>query len=110
MTESRVPFLTTWAEKAVCKGLVHIFYPDFSERPAKRERREKTAKMICNTCPVIEECRAYARANAEYGIWGGETEDERFLLGFPVPTTLRSEVKRRSKLKQEYERINNVNS
>jgi len=109
MDQPRIPLFSAWAEKAACKGLAHIFYSDFSERPAKRERREKRAKMICNTCPVIEECRAYARANAEYGIWGGETEDERFLLGFAVPTTSRSEVKRRSKLKQKHERIHNVN-
>lgn len=51
--------------------------------------------MICNTCPVILDCRAYARANPEYGVWGGETEDERYEQGFPVPTGTRADQSRR---------------
>ena len=36
------------------------------------------AKLICQTCPVVEECLAYALANSErYGIWGGYSERER---------------------------------
>ena len=28
------------------------------------------------------QCREYARANNELGIWGGETEEERFMAGY----------------------------
>jgi hypothetical protein len=31
---------------------------------------------------VLENCRAWARQNREYGFWGGETESERANAGF----------------------------
>jgi len=92
-----LPLLLMISEKAVCKGMSHIFYSDFSERPTKRVRREKAAKAICNSCPVMEQCRDYARKNPEYGVWGGETEEERFLQGFPVPAGSRADQNRRKK-------------
>jgi WhiB family redox-sensing transcriptional regulator len=38
------------------------------------------AKAVCAGCPVRVECREAARAlglDAEFGVWGGESEDER---------------------------------
>lgn len=36
------------------------------------------AKAVCQVCPVVGECRAYALQIREpYGIWGGLTETER---------------------------------
>ncbi len=36
------------------------------------------AKAVCQVCPVVVECRAYALQIREpYGIWGGLTESER---------------------------------
>lgn len=101
MIEVRVPIFSSWIEKAACKGSSHLFYSDFSERPARRLKREKAAKSICQACPVIQECRRYAHANPEYGIWGGETEEERFLQGVSVPIASRSEQRRRNKIKQK---------
>jgi WhiB family redox-sensing transcriptional regulator len=34
-------------------------------------------KLMCGTCPVREECLAWAIANDAHGIWGGMTEKER---------------------------------
>ncbi len=101
MIEPRVPVLTTWAEKAACKGLSHLFYSDFSERPSRRIKRENAAKAICQTCPAIQECRQYAHANPEYGVWGGETEEERFSQGVAVPAGSRSEQRRRNRIKKK---------
>ena len=101
MVEFRIPALTSWAEKAVCKGLSHLFYSDFSERPSKRIKRENAAKAICGICPVIQECRQYAHNNPEYGVWGGETEEERFSQGLPVPAGSRSQQRRRNKIKKK---------
>lgn len=101
MIEPRVPVLTTWAEKAACKGLSHLFYSDFSERPNKRIKRENIAKSICETCPVIQECKQYAHANPEFGVWGGETEEERWSQGVAVPAGSRSEQRRRNKFKKK---------
>jgi WhiB family transcriptional regulator, redox-sensing transcriptional regulator len=44
---------------------------------AARKAREQ-AKVIYRLCPVLQACRAYARADPSLeGIWGGETQDER---------------------------------
>lgn len=103
MSEPRVPTLGSWCEQGACKNSSQLFFADFSERPTKKARREHAAKMICNTCPVILQCRAYARANPEYGVWGGETEDERFDQGFPVPAGSRADQARRIRNKKKRE-------
>ena len=33
---------------------------------------------MCRSCPVVEECLAYAlETNQEAGVWGGTSEEER---------------------------------
>lgn len=109
MIESRVFISMTWTEKAACKGLSHIFYSDFSERPISRLKRENAAIAICQTCPVIQECRQYAHANPEYGVWGGETEEQRILQGLSLPYGSRSEKRRAKKLEQKAD-LNDLSS
>lgn len=67
-----------WADDGKCHGRTDLFYsfdPD----------DEQTAKQICAECPVIDECRAYARRNREFGTWGGETELDRAIAGHGNP-------------------------
>lgn len=71
-----------WFDEAICKGQTDLFYQDYNERPQARIKREQKALAICRQCPVIAQCRQYGRDNGEYGIWGGETEDERYRLGY----------------------------
>jgi WhiB family transcriptional regulator, redox-sensing transcriptional regulator len=68
-----------WQYQAACKGMdTEIFFYTDRERGPKRERRERIAKSICASCPVINKCREQALRLAEpYGIWGGLTEEER---------------------------------
>ena len=33
---------------------------------------------------VKDTCREYARQHREYGLWGGESEEERHLAGFTL--------------------------
>ena len=73
-----------WSTRASCRGLTHIFFPPVAERPQTRERRESRARTVCLACPVIAECRNFARTNHEYGFWGGESEDERRAAGIPL--------------------------
>ena len=74
-----------WRARAHCVGAGHLFYPDLYERKTQREDRERQARSICARCPVLVECRTYARAHREMGFWGGESEDERSWAGFPPP-------------------------
>lgn len=62
---------------------IDIFFPELPDHPTNEDRalHAKTvleAKAVCNTCPFIEPCLAYAvKTPNTYGIWGATTEDER---------------------------------
>ncbi|MFE0490179.1 WhiB family transcriptional regulator [Streptomyces griseoaurantiacus] len=46
----------------------------------------RKALRICDTCPAIEACRKAGREGREWGIWGGETQPERWAyLGIESP-------------------------
>ncbi len=71
-----------WMQSAACKGLTYLFFPSPAERPQARDRRELIAKSVCGDCSVGPQCREYARDHHEYGLWGGESEDERHAAGY----------------------------
>lgn len=73
-----------WAAQAACKGQTVLFFPPRAERPQARVRREAQARLLCSRCPVEVHCRRFARTNREYGMWGGESEEERHLAGYTV--------------------------
>ncbi|MDQ1394968.1 MAG: WhiB family transcriptional regulator, redox-sensing transcriptional regulator, partial [Acidimicrobiaceae bacterium] len=68
-----------WTAHAVCVGMTELFFPPAGEREPARLVREAKARVVCASCPVAVECRAFARQNHEYGFWGGENEEERFI-------------------------------
>ncbi len=72
----------SWMDRAACKGLTQLFFPSAAERPQARERREAAARQVCRACGVQSDCQSFARTNHEYGLWGGESEDERHAAGF----------------------------
>ncbi len=84
-----------WQDFAACRGRGSLFFASKSERPQARARREATANRICEACPVLIECRSWAREHCEYGFWGGESEEERYLLGFRMsaPIGIRTRLK-----------------
>lgn len=68
-----------WQLHGACRGAdaALFFLPEAERGPSKR-RREREAKAICATCPVIAECAAFALSTREpYGVWGGLTPEER---------------------------------
>jgi len=73
-----------WTQFANCKGKTHLFFAPKAERPQARARREAKARSVCNTCVVQATCKEFARVNREYGLWGGESEEERHLAGFTI--------------------------
>ncbi|MFF0147598.1 MULTISPECIES: WhiB family transcriptional regulator [Amycolatopsis] len=68
-----------WQLRGSCRGAdSSLFFHTDNERGSARERRESRAKAICQTCPVLAQCRRHAMAVEEpYGIWGGLGEIER---------------------------------
>jgi WhiB family transcriptional regulator, redox-sensing transcriptional regulator len=73
-----------WTSEAACTGQTDLFFAAAGERPEARVVRESQARAICRSCPVLLECRDWARENREYGFWGGESEEERAAAGFRV--------------------------
>ena len=61
-----------WRWLAACQEVdPELFYPD-------RGQTGKSAKKICQICPVRLNCLEEALSNpSEYGIWGGTSEEER---------------------------------
>lgn len=68
-----------WQFFAACRGMdIEVFFHPFEERRNKKAQRINQAKSVCQTCPVVTECRNYALQTVEpYGIWGGLSEEER---------------------------------
>ena len=85
-----------WMILGKCQGHTRLFFPPLAERPQARVRREAKARRICDSCPVVVECRWYARLNREYGYWGGENEEERAAAGYSVPSPIGGRSRRGS--------------
>lgn len=64
-----------WTEESLCAQTdPELFFPRKGESP-------RLAKEICRSCPVIEECLAYALDHdIEFGVWGGTGRRERRAL------------------------------
>lgn len=65
-----------WFEDAACRGMdPDVFFPNVLETI---EEDREIAKRVCANCSVRELCQDRGE-DEEYGIWGGEDEDERWL-------------------------------
>src|ERR1700690_977332 len=73
-----------WTVDAACGGQTDLFFAPAGERPEARVVREAAARSVCADCPVLLECRDWAREHREYGYWGGESEEERAAAGYRV--------------------------
>ena len=63
-------------EAAACKGIwTPLFYP---EQGGDNDLKE--LKLVCNGCPILEECREYAIWNETHGFWGGMLPRDRMRL------------------------------
>jgi WhiB family redox-sensing transcriptional regulator len=85
-----------WLAHGRCAGKTHLVFPPLAERPQARVRREAKAARICAECPVVLECRMFARLNREHGYWGGESEEERAAAGFTLAAPIGGRTRRRS--------------
>ena len=69
-----------WQDKAACAGM------DSSVFLSGVTSRVQIAKAVCATCPVIQECLAFALANEDYEqhVYGGMTGVERKRIALAV--------------------------
>jgi WhiB family redox-sensing transcriptional regulator len=64
--------------KTPCMECPEVFFPeDFPDKHTK-QHAIRTARALCNLCPVKQECFTYANEVSEgYGIWAGTLPSER---------------------------------
>ncbi len=86
--DDELPARLDWRELATCKSQTKLFFGKKAERPQARARREEKAAQLCAMCMVRKQCRQFARENHEYGFWGGESEEDRYLAGYPVTAAI----------------------
>lgn len=69
-----------WERDALCRYAdPELFFPVGAEGFALSQRER--AQAICSTCPVGEQCLAFALdARIDHGIWGGTTPKQRRFL------------------------------
>lgn len=69
-----------WEKRALCLGKnTDWFFPQGHD----------AYKKTCTNCPVINQCKSYAIAHDEVGIWGGTSYGERKRL----PSSLKSAIR-----------------
>jgi len=81
---STMPFVRPepWVARGACYGAGTAKF--FNEQG----KNTTEAKLICNGCPVRDDCLEYAlRTSQRYGVWGGTVERER--------RWMRAEIRRR---------------
>ncbi|MGI8881141.1 MAG: WhiB family transcriptional regulator [Jatrophihabitans sp.] len=83
-----------WQVEAACRGLdSKMFFHPENERGPSRRQREQRAKQVCDDCPVVRECLAWAlRTREPYGVWGGLSTHERDAMIRSVPTRAAAEA------------------
>ena len=66
-----------WRRNAACTGEdPELFFPIGSAGPAARQTQQ--ARQVCQGCPVRLACLEWAlQVGADYGVWGGMSEDDR---------------------------------
>lgn len=72
-----------WRSAAACRVAdPELFFPVSSSGPDLEQEAE--AKEVCARCQVRPECLAFAlRTRQVHGVWGGMSEQERYLLWRP---------------------------
>lgn len=67
----------TWHHLAACRGTGPArFYPDAAARKMAATDPYRQARKVCETCPVVDECRQAGQSEA-HGVWGGQSPSER---------------------------------
>lgn len=68
-----------WQYQGSCRDAdPGIFFHPEGERGQARRSRDSKAIEICQSCPVLLQCREHALSAQEpYGVWGGLTEADR---------------------------------
>jgi WhiB family redox-sensing transcriptional regulator len=71
------------------KNTEHFYIDDREKGQTKKNKKLlMDAKIMCSTCPFLDQCRMYALKREKYGVWGGTTPQERDKLRKVLGITL----------------------
>lgn len=87
--------MTRWMSQAACQYVgTDAFFRAEYEPLSEFHERATQAKKICARCPVLQNCRQYVDSleseNLPWGVWAGETAQERQARRAQTPTTITS--------------------
>lgn len=70
-----------WMSRAACRGLTRLMYPALRNGRASQDGVYDEALAICATCPVLDDCRAWAETQPDQwdsvAVVGGLTPAQR---------------------------------
>lgn len=67
-----------WQARAACHPQADTaIHPELFFPVHKGDKHAHRAKLVCQGCPVRNECLSFAFTNRLVGVWGGATERER---------------------------------
>ena len=70
------PRADDWRHRSACRDEdPELFFPVGNSGPALVQAEQ--AKAVCRRCPVVNACLSWALGNADDGVWGGMSEEER---------------------------------
>lgn len=71
-----------WQYEGACRDKdPELFFLEYALRGPAKRKKEIAAIAVCNTCPVLQQCRDHALKVPEmFGVWGGLTEEQRRIL------------------------------
>lgn len=79
LVEDAPPAVSDWRHRAACRGEdPDLFFAIGTGRPALLQIEE--AKDVCRRCDSVDACLLWALDHAEFGVYGGMSEDERKAL------------------------------
>lgn len=77
LAEAAYPaFIAAHPEPTPCVARPELFTA-YDDRRGTRRRREHTARILCQGCPLKDQCREWATRTYQIGVWGGTTAFER---------------------------------
>lgn len=81
VTPGQTVDLIDWRHRSACRNEdPELFFPTATTGTSLWEREVGKAKSVCERCPVVSACLAWALASGEDGVWGGTTLGERRAL------------------------------
>jgi WhiB family redox-sensing transcriptional regulator len=67
-----------WRHRGACNRMSpELFYISSDTNPQHARNQNQSAREVCGSCDVRDECFDWGIKHEKYGVWGGTSESER---------------------------------